>query len=187
MNLGHISDADAGLPLSCPHPNCVLPGRLKLGTGSNPDPYLLLMLPGLWGWWRDPADAEAHPGGKIWEREKHHGEQYPQEESVRVQAQRLPGDPGLPAGALCVGGEGAAGHDAPDILSCWVALWGTTLSARLWGFLPVSLGLECTSRPLTCLLHPRGSLSPPVSRAASGRLCKFFKGKWNKVILFLSE
>ena len=49
MKLRHILDADTGLLLSCPHPNCLPPGRLKQGTGSNPDPYLLLMLPGLRG------------------------------------------------------------------------------------------------------------------------------------------
>ena len=38
VNLGHISDAEAGLPLSCPHQDRLAPGRLKRGTGSNHGP-----------------------------------------------------------------------------------------------------------------------------------------------------
>ena len=38
VNLGHISDADAGLPLSCLHQDRLAPGRLKRGTGSNHGP-----------------------------------------------------------------------------------------------------------------------------------------------------
>ena len=38
VNLGHISDADAGLPLSCPHLDHLAPGRLKRGMGSNSGP-----------------------------------------------------------------------------------------------------------------------------------------------------
>ena len=33
VNLGHISDADAGLPLSCPHPDHLPPGEAKAGVG----------------------------------------------------------------------------------------------------------------------------------------------------------
>ena len=35
VNLGHSSDADTGLPLFCPDPDRLLPGRLMRGTGSN--------------------------------------------------------------------------------------------------------------------------------------------------------
>ena len=33
VNLGHISDADPGLLLSCPHPDRLPPGEAKAGEG----------------------------------------------------------------------------------------------------------------------------------------------------------
>ena len=33
VNLRHISDADAGLPLYCPHPDHLPPGEAKAGVG----------------------------------------------------------------------------------------------------------------------------------------------------------
>ena len=42
-----------------------------------------------------------------------------------MQAQRSPGDPGLPAGALRVGGRELQVIDTPDILSRWAVPRGT--------------------------------------------------------------
>lgn len=39
VNLGHISDADAGLPLSCPHPD-VCPREAKVGDGLEQWPSI---------------------------------------------------------------------------------------------------------------------------------------------------